>query len=108
MRILLDECVPRKLRQQFPGLECETAPRAGLAGKENGELLRLAEEAGFDVLLTVDRGISHQQNLAGRRIAVLIVVAKSNKLRALLPHVEAAQIALATIGPGEVVRVGGL
>jgi hypothetical protein len=50
---------PRKLRHQFPGFECQSAPRAGLAGKENGELLRLAEEAGFDVLLTVDCGIRH-------------------------------------------------
>ena len=98
MRILFDECVPRKLRHNFPGFESETAPRAGLAGKENGELIRLAEQAGFDVLLTVDRGIRYQQNLTGRKIAVLI----------LGPYIGAARSALTTIKPGEVVRVGEL
>ncbi|MGH9651903.1 MAG: hypothetical protein ACRD6B_00330 [Bryobacteraceae bacterium] len=49
-----------------------TVPQAGFAGKKNGELLLLAEDARFDVLLTVDRGIRHQQNLSGRKIALLI------------------------------------
>ncbi|HMJ60123.1 MAG TPA: hypothetical protein VK493_00110 [Bryobacteraceae bacterium] len=96
------------MRHNFRGFECETAPGAGLAGKENGELLRLAEQAGFDVLLTVDRGIRYQQNLTGRKIAVLILGARSNKLGSLLPYIGAAQMALTTIKPGEVVRVGEL
>jgi hypothetical protein len=57
MRLLLDECVPRKLKNHLPGIECRTVPEAGLAGKKNGELLSLAEVAGFHALLTVDQGI---------------------------------------------------
>jgi hypothetical protein len=54
VRVLLDECMPRKLKNSLPGHECATAPEAGLAGKKNGELLSLAEKMGFDVFLTLD------------------------------------------------------
>ncbi len=106
MRILFDECVPRKLTQSFPGCQCETAPAFGFAGKANGELLKLAEQAGFDVFLTVDRRLPYQQNLGLRRIAMLIICAKSNKLKALLPHVPACLSALQSIRKGQVVKVG--
>lgn len=105
MRVLLDECLPKDLQKNLVGHECQTAPRAGFAGKSNGELLTLAELAGFQVLLTVDRGLPHQQNLTGRVIAVLIVRARSNKLNDLLPHVPACLEALRSIKPGEMVRV---
>jgi len=55
MKILLDECVPQRLRNQFPSHECQSSQYAGFAGLENGDLLRAAEAAKFDVLLTVDR-----------------------------------------------------
>jgi hypothetical protein len=56
MKVLLDECIPRKLKSAFAEHDCMTAPEAGLAGKKNGVLLSLAESAGFDVFLTLDRG----------------------------------------------------
>jgi len=68
VRVLLDECVPRKFKEHFPGHECVTVPELGLAGKKNGELLSLAEEAGFQVFITLDQGIEYEQNLMGRRI----------------------------------------
>jgi predicted nuclease of predicted toxin-antitoxin system len=73
MKLLLDECVPRKATFLLAadGHECQTAGEAGLAGKENGELLREAEKR-FDVLLTIDKNIPHQQNLSGRGRAILI------------------------------------
>lgn len=61
MRILLDECIPRKLRNEFPDHECRTVPEAGLAGKKNGALLSLAERAGFEVFLTMDKGLQYEQ-----------------------------------------------
>ena len=67
MKLLLDECVPRKLKNHLPAIDCQTVPEASLAGKKNGELLRLAELAGFEVLLTVDQGIEYQQNLQRAR-----------------------------------------
>jgi hypothetical protein len=57
MKILLDECLPRKLRYALADYECETVPEAGLAGQKNGRLLSLAESAGFDLFLTMDKGL---------------------------------------------------
>ena len=104
-RILVDECVDERLRNSFPDHDCQTVRYAGFAGLKNGELLDAAESAHFDVLLTVDRGFSHQQNLAGRKIALLILVAPSNRLADLEPLVPAALAALDAIEPGSVVRV---
>jgi hypothetical protein len=81
-------------------------PGAGLSGMKNGRLLSLAENAGFDLFLTMDKGLQYQQNLTGRRIAVLIVRAKSNRLADLLPQLEACQSVMNTIRPGEVARIG--
>ena len=49
MKVLIDECIPRKIKRSLPGHECQTVPEAGLAGKTNGELLSLAERQGFEV-----------------------------------------------------------
>jgi len=80
MKLLLDECVPRKLKNNLIGHECQTVPEAGLAGKKNGELLSLAQAAGFEVFVTIDRGIEYEQNLVRRDIAVIMVRAKSSAL----------------------------
>lgn len=60
MRLLLDECIPRKLKNYLAIHKCTTVPEAGFAGKKNGELLTLAERAGFELFITVDKvsGIS--------------------------------------------------
>src|ERR1700742_1984968 len=104
MRVLLDECVDEKLRHYLPGHECMTARYAGLASLENGELLRAAEDAEFEVLLTVDQGVGYQQNLSTRRIAVLILSVGSVRLADLLAHVPKCLRALESIEPGQVVR----
>jgi hypothetical protein len=83
-----------------------TVPEAGLAGEKNGRLLALAEAAGFEVFLTVDKGLQYQQNLAGRRIAIVLIRSKSNRRRDLLPHVEACRSIIGSIRLGEVIRVG--
>jgi hypothetical protein len=106
MKVLLDECIPRKLKSAFAEHDCMTVPEAGLAGKKNGVLLSLAEGAGFDIFLTLDKGIQYQQSMEGRSIAVLIVRAKSNRIQDLLPHVEACRVIVRSIQHGEVVRVG--
>jgi hypothetical protein len=61
MRVLLDECVPRALRNDIPGHEVRTVADIGWAGVKNGELLRLAA-AEFDLLITVDRNLEYQQS----------------------------------------------
>jgi len=70
MKVLLDECIPRKLKYSLRDHECHTVPEASLAGKKNGNLLDLAEKAGFEIFVTMDRGLEYRQNLAGRSIAI--------------------------------------
>ncbi len=107
MRLLIDECLPQRLKSLFAedGHDCQTVRDAGLSGKENGELLAAADKK-FDVLLTIDKNIRHQQSLTGRKIAVLIIRAVSNDLEDIRPHVPEALGALRTIQPGQFVEVG--
>jgi hypothetical protein len=105
MRILIDECIDERLRDSFSGHDCQTARYAGFAGLKNGELLDAVESAHFDVLLTVDRGLEYQQNLTGRKIAIIIFHARSNRRKDLLPHIPACLALLLSIKPGEIVRI---
>ena len=105
MRLLFDECVDERLRLLFPGHDCQTARFANLGGLKNGHLLDAAEDAAFDVLITVDQNIPDQQNLAGRRIALLILCAPTNRLRDLEILTPAAIVALDSIAHGDVVRI---
>lgn len=105
MRLLIDECIDERMRNLFPTHECQTARYAKLAGLKNGELLSAAEAAGFDVLITVDQSIPNQQNLAGRKIALIILNAPTNRLRDLSPLIPAVLAALDAIQPGQVERV---
>jgi hypothetical protein len=106
VKILLDECMPRDLQKHLVEHNCQTVPQAGLAGKKNGELLTLAEQSGWQVLLTMDRGMPYQQNFAGRTISPVIVRAASNRLPDLLPPVAAILSALPSLKPGAVIQIG--
>ena len=105
MRLLLDECVPRRLRRELPNHEVRTVPEMGWAAKENGELLRLAESH-FDVLVTADRKLRYQQSVSGRNIAVVVLVAPRNKLEFLQPLVPQLERVLLQVKPGELKEVG--
>ena len=105
MRILLDECLPLDFRHSFPTHDAHTAQWAGLKGKQNGELLRAAEAAGYDVLLTTDHGIPHQHSPTGRRLSIIVVRSQTNQLEDLLPLVKAILAALETIQPGQTVVI---
>ena len=87
------------------GHECLTVQETGWSGKANGALLDLAE-GNFDVLVTVDTNLKYQQNLTGRKLAVVILRARSNRLTALIPHFPACLKALASVEPGEIIYVG--
>lgn len=105
MKVLLDECVPRRFKNSLSGHDCSTVPEEGLAGKKNGELLALAESAGFQVFLTLDRSVEYQQNLHPRTIAVVIIRTKSSRLAELLPHIPDLLRLLESIEPGQLVRM---
>jgi hypothetical protein len=107
MRILLDECIDERFRNSFLAHDCQTARYAGFAGLENGALLNAAETSKFDIFLTVDQGIEYQQNLTHRRIAIIILRAKSNRLKDLLTLVPLCLAHIETVQPGNIVRIGG-
>jgi predicted nuclease of predicted toxin-antitoxin system len=104
MRVLLDECVPRKLRDEMPGHEVKTVAEMKWSGTKNGALLQLAAKK-FDVLVTVDQGIPYQQNLAGIPMALVIIVAPNNDIKDLRPRMPDVLRMLATIQAGQVIRV---
>ena len=105
MRLLIDECVDESSRTLFPHHEVQTVRFAGMAGLKNGHLLDAAEAAGFDVLITVDQSIPDQQNFAGRSVSLVILCAKTNRLRDLALLVPAATSALHSITHGDVARI---
>ena len=105
MRVLLDECLPRKLWRDLVGHDVRTVPQQGWAGKRNGELLALMNQAGFEVLITVDQNLVHQQNLKAVGVALIVMIAARNKLALLRPLVPAVLTALQTIQPGDAVEV---
>ena len=107
MRILLDECVPRPLKRELVDYEIRTVVEMGWSGKKNGELLQLMSQEGFTILLTTDQNLRYQQNLQQTGVAVVVLVAPSNKLSDLLPLISDARSVLDTIAPGEVIEVGG-
>ena len=103
--VLLDESIPEKLRREFSvSLTVETVRYRGWAGLKNGMLLRAAE-ADFDVLVTVDKGLLHQQNIRARDIAVVILDAGGTTFADLVPMVPAVESAIREATPGVVVVV---
>jgi hypothetical protein len=102
VKILLDECVPSPLRKLLAGHHCHTAQQMSWTSIKNGELLSLAEDK-FDLFITADQGLAYEQNLRGRRIAILEL--STNKLRAI--EATAAQLrgAVATMSGTEFRRL---
>ncbi len=106
MRVLLDECLPRRLKRALSGHDVQTVPETGWAGKENGELLQLAAAA-FDVFVTIDQNMRYQQNLAGASVAVIVLMSRSNRFEDLLPIVPSLLEALRSgLQRGQIVRIG--
>ena len=105
MKVLLDECLPRKLKHDLRADFVRTAPEMGWASIENGALLRLAERE-FDVFLTRDRNLEYQQNLAAFDLAVMVLVAPTNDIDDLRPLMDAANEALSSVKPTEVRYIG--
>ncbi len=105
MQVLLDECVPRPLKRELSDYQVRTVVEMGWSGKKNGELLQLMSESGFTVLLTTDRNLQYQQNLQQAGVAVVVMVASSNRLLDLIPLIPKVGNALAQIAPGQVIEV---
>jgi hypothetical protein len=97
MRLLLDECVPERFKEHIPGHEVHTTGQKGWSAKRNGELLRLMQDEEFDCLVTVDQNLEYQQNIQDLRIALIVIVARRNRLQEILPAAEKLLIVWRTL-----------
>ena len=102
MKILFDGCVPRPLRKFLAGHEVQTAPENGWAELQNGDLLRAAEER-FDAFVTSDKNIRYQQNIKGRKIAILVL--PTNRWPELKTMTERVAEAVDNLQPGEFIEL---
>ena len=104
-RVILDECLPRKLAALLEGELVTTVPKRGWASKENGELLTLASQE-FDVFVTHDENLEHQQNLQNFDMGIVAIHAESNRLADIQPLVSELNAAIASVSSHQVVHVG--
>jgi predicted nuclease of predicted toxin-antitoxin system len=105
MKLLLDECVPRVLCADFPGHYCRTVSQMQWRGVSNGALLARAAQEGFEVFLTVDRNLRHQQNVKKLPIAVVVVHVRNNEYDEVRPFVPRIEEVLARIQRGALVVI---
>jgi hypothetical protein len=106
VRILLDESLPRPLTRLLPEHEVRTVAAMGWKGIRNSSLLQLAA-GDFDAFLTADQNLGHQQNLGALPIAVVVLVAPTNRIDSLRPLIPALLRTLETLAPRQLVHVGG-
>ena len=103
MLILLDHGTPRPLHAYLPGHTVHAAAQMGWDLLPDGTLLTIAEEAAYDLLITTDHNIRYQQNLAARRISVLVLM--KNDWRLIRPRVDDINAAVDQIQPGDYVEI---
>lgn len=101
----MDECLPKKLKLEFKNYEVSTVYEQGWSGIKNGELLKLAQENRFDVFLTADQNLKYQQNLSKSTIAIIILVARNNRIESLQPLIIEVHQVLEKIQPGQFILV---
>jgi hypothetical protein len=106
VKVLLDECVPRRFSVALAEADVSTARREGWTSLRNGELLSRMRTAGFTTLVTVDRNLTYQQNVAAAGIAVIVLHARTNRVAELLPLAPQVVEAIAPTVPGEIAHVG--
>ena len=104
MRILLDESLPIELCSEVSGHDVRYVREMGWSGLKNGELLRRAA-ASFDLLLTADQNLEYQQNLNRLPVAVVVLVAPSNRIEQLRPLLLRLPNILASLRPRTLVRL---
>lgn len=105
MKVLLDECVPRKLGRELADHQVFTVTERGWSGIKNGNLLALAAPE-FDVFLTVDQNLKYQQNLKNFSIGIVLLIARNNRLKTLLPLMPEVREAVSKITEGDLIHIG--
>jgi len=105
-RVLFDEDVPRQLRRDLPEFKIRTVQEEGWSSTKNGELLRLSSPT-FDVLVTADKRLRHQQNIARYDIGVVVIATRDTRLPRIQQCVEELRAAIRDVKPGTVIIVTG-
>jgi predicted nuclease of predicted toxin-antitoxin system len=105
MRILLDECVTKRLKPHLPLHEVATVTEKGWSGLKNGQLMNAASAEGFDVLLTIDKNLQHQQNIGKYPLIVVILNSPSSKLEMLVTFLPSFEKQLPAFTKGNVYLV---
>jgi hypothetical protein len=104
MRVLLDECVHAGLKRVLGEHDVQTVPEVGWSGIKNGRLLSLISGR-FDVFLTIDQNIRHQQNLRALSFAILFVTVPDNQIASYRPLFEPINRAILELKPGDIVII---
>jgi predicted nuclease of predicted toxin-antitoxin system len=104
MKVLLDECLPRRLLRDFPEHAVTTVPRQGWQGLDDGVLLPAAQGV-FDVFVTMDTNLVYQQNLTGSPLCIVVLHAPSNRYEDLTPLIADLRETLLTARPGQIVHL---
>ena len=104
MKILIDECLPKRLKRELPDHEVFTVQEMGWSSKTNGELIGLMTGS-FDMFLTNDQNMEYQQNLEEVPVAFVVLIAVNNKLETLKPLMPKVLMAMQTIQSGTVVAI---
>ena len=104
LRVLLDECLPKKLKREFTNCLVSTVFEMGWAGTKNGELMKVAH-GHFDVFVTADQNLQYQQNLVYADVGVVVLVAINNRIEALAPLMPQVNESLQSIAAGQVVEI---
>ena len=105
MKLLLDENLPHRLRSLITGHDVYTASFMRWNGKSNGELLRLAADAGFDAIITKDTGMPYEQSTASLPCSIVVLEARTNSIKRIQPLIPRLLAALQTLSPRSVIRV---
>jgi len=85
MKILLDECIPVRLKKHLSGFEVYTVTEMGWTSLKNGQLMKVAIESGFDIMMTVDKNLQYQQNLKDYDITIVVFDVLFNRLQDFVP-----------------------
>jgi predicted nuclease of predicted toxin-antitoxin system len=104
--VLFDEDVPRQLRRDLPEFKIRAVQEEGWSSVKNGELLRLSSPT-FDVLVTADRRLQHQQNIARHDIGVVVIATGDTRLPRIQQALDELRAAIRDVEPGTVIVVTG-
>lgn len=105
MRVILDECLPRRLLRDLPDHAVTTVPRQGWVGITNGALLERVQPE-FDVFVTMDSNIVHQQNTDNLQVCLIVLHGPNSNYETLQPLVAQIRKAIDQAKPGAIIHIG--